>query len=29
LFGGLWIAALRIGRMVAEGLGTSDGTAPG
>ena len=29
LFGGLWIAALRIGRMVAAGLGTSDGTAPG
>lgn len=29
VFGGLWIAALRIGRMVAEGLGTGDGTAPG
>ena len=25
LFGGLWIAALRIGRMVAEGFGTAGG----
>jgi hypothetical protein len=25
VFGGLWIAALRIGRMVAEGLGTAGG----
>ncbi len=29
LFGGLWVAALRIGAMVAEGLGTGDGTAAG
>lgn len=29
LFGGLWIAALRIGRMVGEGLANSDGTAAG
>ncbi len=29
LFGGLWIAALRIGNLVAEGLGPSDGSAAG